>query len=53
MLSAAITYQVVQQESFMQAARWPDDIRMNDKQYHKAPWVREPELVNEHPNRDG
>jgi hypothetical protein len=23
---------------FMQAARWPDDIRMRDKQYHRAQW---------------
>jgi hypothetical protein len=23
---------------FMQAARWPDDIRMRDKQYHRALW---------------
>jgi hypothetical protein len=23
---------------FMQAARWPDDIRMADKQYHREPW---------------
>jgi hypothetical protein len=75
MLSAAIAYQVVQQESpesiekvkaalekhpwyanqwqarlqdipvrdhglvlFMQATRWPDDIRMRDKQYHRGPW---------------
>ena len=75
MLSAAIAYQVLQQENpqtiekvkavlekhpwyanqwqarlqdvpvadrdmvlFMQAARWPDDIRMKDKQHHRAPW---------------
>ena len=23
---------------FMQAARWADDIRMRDKQQHRAPW---------------
>jgi S1/P1 Nuclease len=23
---------------FMQAARWPDDVRMKDKQYHRGPW---------------
>jgi hypothetical protein len=23
---------------FMQAARWADDIRSNDKQHHRAPW---------------
>ena len=23
---------------FMQAARWPDDIRRTDKQYHRGPW---------------
>jgi S1/P1 Nuclease len=23
---------------FMQAARWADDIRMNDKQHHRASW---------------
>jgi S1/P1 Nuclease len=23
---------------FMQAARWPDDIRINDRQQHRAPW---------------
>ena len=23
---------------FMQAARWPDDIRSNDKQHHRALW---------------
>jgi hypothetical protein len=23
---------------FMQAARWPDDIRIRDKQYHRGPW---------------
>jgi hypothetical protein len=23
---------------FMQAARWPDDIRTWDKQYHRGPW---------------
>jgi len=23
---------------FMQAARWPDDIRMRDKQHHRGPW---------------
>jgi hypothetical protein len=23
---------------FMQAARWADDIRMRDKQYHRGPW---------------
>jgi S1/P1 Nuclease len=23
---------------FMQAAKWPDDVRMRDKQYHRAPW---------------
>jgi S1/P1 Nuclease len=23
---------------FMQAARWPDDIRMRDRQYHRGPW---------------
>jgi hypothetical protein len=23
---------------FMQAARWPDDIRFRDKQYHRGPW---------------
>jgi hypothetical protein len=23
---------------FMQAARWADDIRSNDKQYHRGPW---------------
>jgi S1/P1 nuclease len=23
---------------FMQAARWADDIRSNDKQQHRAPW---------------
>jgi hypothetical protein len=22
----------------MQAARWPDDLRMRDKQYHRGPW---------------
>ena len=75
MLSAAITYQVLQQEnpqtidkvkavlekhpwnanqwharlrdvpaadrdlvSFMQAARWPDDIRTQDKAQHRALW---------------
>jgi len=75
MLSGAIAYQVLQQESpqtiekvktvlerhfwyahqwqarfqdvpvadrdmvlFMQAARWADDIRMNDKQHHRASW---------------
>jgi len=75
MLSAAIAYQVLRQESpptidkvkavlekhpwyanqwqarlqdvpvaerdqvlFMQAARWPDDIRRTDKQYHRGPW---------------
>jgi S1/P1 Nuclease len=75
MLSAAIAYQVLQQESpqtiekvkavlknhpwysnqwqarlqevsvadhgivlFMHAARWPDDIRFRDKQYHRGPW---------------
>jgi S1/P1 Nuclease len=75
MLSAAIAYQVLQQEHpqtiekvkavlekhpwyanqwqarlqdvsvadhglvvFMQAARWPDDIRMRDRQYHRGPW---------------
>jgi hypothetical protein len=75
MLSGAIAYQVLQQESpqtidklkavlekhpwyanqwqarlqdvpiadrnmvlFMQAARWPDDIRMRDQQHHRGPW---------------
>jgi hypothetical protein len=75
MLSGAIAYQVLQQESpqtidkvkavlekhpwyanqwqarlqdvpvadhglvlFTQAARWPDDIRTRDKQYHRARW---------------
>jgi S1/P1 Nuclease len=75
MLSAAIAYQVLHQESpqtiekvravlekhpwyatqwqarlqdvhiadhglvlFMQASRWPDDIRRTDKQYHRGPW---------------
>jgi hypothetical protein len=75
MLSAAIAYQVLQQENpqtigkvkavlekqpwyanqwqarlqdvsvtdrdvvlFMQAARWPDDIRNRDRQYHRGPW---------------
>jgi hypothetical protein len=75
MLSAAIAYQVLQQENpatiekakamlekhpwyvnqwqarlqdvpagdhglvlFMQAARWPDDIRIRDKQHHRGPW---------------
>jgi len=75
MLSGAIAYQVLQQESpqtidkvkavlekhpwyanqwqarlqdvpvadnslvlFMQATRWADDIRTNDKQQHRAPW---------------
>jgi hypothetical protein len=75
MLSAAIAYQVLQQENpqtiekvqaalekhpwyanqwqsrlqdvppgdrglvlFIQAARWADDIRTNDKQHHRAPW---------------
>jgi hypothetical protein len=75
MLSAAIAYQVLSQESpqsienvravlekhlwytnqwqarlqdapvadhalvlFMQAARWPDDIRTRDKQHHRGPW---------------
>src|SRR5262249_6804831 len=75
MLSAAIAYQVLQQENpptidkvkavlekhpwyanqwqarlkdvpdadnglvlFMQASRWADDIRSNDKQQHRAPW---------------
>jgi S1/P1 Nuclease len=23
---------------FMQAARWPDDIRMRDKRHHRGPW---------------
>jgi S1/P1 Nuclease len=23
---------------FMQAARWPDDVRMRDKQHHRGPW---------------
>jgi hypothetical protein len=23
---------------FMQAARWPDDIRMKDRQHHRGPW---------------
>jgi hypothetical protein len=23
---------------FMQAARWADDIRSNDKQHHRGPW---------------
>jgi hypothetical protein len=23
---------------FMQAARWADDIRMTDTQYHRGPW---------------
>ena len=23
---------------FMQAARWPDDIRIRDEQYHRGPW---------------
>jgi S1/P1 Nuclease len=23
---------------FMQASRWPDDIRMRDKQHHRGPW---------------
>jgi S1/P1 Nuclease len=23
---------------FMQAARWPDDIRMRDRQHHRGPW---------------
>jgi hypothetical protein len=23
---------------FMQAARWSDDIRFRDKQYHRGPW---------------
>ena len=23
---------------FMQAARWPDDVRRIDKQYHRRPW---------------
>jgi hypothetical protein len=23
---------------FMQAAKWPDDIRMRDRQYHRGPW---------------
>ena len=74
MLSAAVAYQILQQENpstiekvkvldkhpwyanqwqarlqdvpvaahvlvlFMQAARWPDDIRIRDKQYHRGPW---------------
>lgn len=75
MLSAAIAYQVLQQENpqtidkvigmldkhpwyanqwqarlqyvpvadhdlvlFMQAARWPDDVRLRDKQHHRATW---------------
>jgi S1/P1 Nuclease len=75
MLSAAIAYQVLQQENpqvidrvkavlekhpwhahqwqtrlqdvpvadhglvlFMQAARWPDDIRFRDRQHHRGPW---------------
>jgi S1/P1 Nuclease len=75
MLSAAVAYQVLQQESprsiekiravlekhpwhgnqwqarlqdvpvtdrdlvlFMQAARWPDDIRTRDRQHHRGPW---------------
>jgi hypothetical protein len=75
MLSAAIAFQVLQQESprtiekvkaalekhtwyanqwqarlqdvpvadhglvvFMRAARWPDDIRIKDKQHHRGPW---------------
>jgi hypothetical protein len=75
MLSAAIAYQVLRQESpgtiekviavlekhpwyenqwrarlqdvpagdhglvlFMQAARWPDDVRFRDKQQHRGPW---------------
>jgi hypothetical protein len=24
---------------FMQAARWPDDIRMRDRQHHRGPWT--------------
>jgi len=24
--------------SFMQAARWPDDIRIRDRQHHRGPW---------------
>jgi hypothetical protein len=23
---------------FMQAARWPDDVRIRDKQHHRGPW---------------
>ena len=75
MLSAAIAYQVLQQENpqtidkvkavsekhpwyanqwqarlqdvpaadrdmvlFMQAARWPDDIRFRDRRHHRGPW---------------
>jgi len=75
MLSAAIAYQVLQQENpqtiekvkaalekhpwyanqwqarlqdvpvadrdmmlFLQAARWPDDVRLRDKQHHRATW---------------
>jgi hypothetical protein len=82
MLSAAIAYQVLQQENpptidkvkavlekhawytnqwqarleevpvaehglvlFMQAARWPDDIR-RDKQHHRGPWHCSPAFVN-------
>src|SRR5262245_25617362 len=54
---------------FMQAARWADDIRTNDKQEHRALWqlhqlavqaggatckrTNQRTRVSEHPNRDG